>query len=95
MKLPCRVDTGSLIHIHRNVYSVHSRLIGEIVEARIKSDTVEIWYGDRKVEELPRLRAGANIASITGTSLTGSFGNLELSSTIGIGRICFPRVGSA
>lgn len=51
-----RVTPGSLIHVHRNTYSVHSRLIGEIVEARIKSDTVEVWYGDRKVEELPRLR---------------------------------------
>ena len=27
-----------------------------MVEARIKPDTVEIWYGDRKVEELLRLR---------------------------------------
>jgi hypothetical protein len=51
-----RVTPGSLIHVHRNTYSVHSRLIGEIVEARVKSDTVEVWYGDRKVEELPRLR---------------------------------------
>jgi hypothetical protein len=51
-----RVTPGSLIHVHRNTYSVHSRLIGEMVEARIKSDTVEVWYGDRKVEELPRLR---------------------------------------
>ena len=38
------------------LYSVHSRLIGEMVEARVHPDTVEIWYGDRKVEELPRLR---------------------------------------
>jgi hypothetical protein len=51
-----RVSPGSLIHVYRNTYSVHSRLIGEIVEARIKSDSVEVWYGDRKVEELPRLR---------------------------------------
>jgi hypothetical protein len=35
---------------------VHSRLIGEMVEARVHPDTVEIWYGGRKVEELPRLR---------------------------------------
>jgi len=35
---------------------VHSRLIGEIVEARIHPDTVEIWCADRKAEELPRLR---------------------------------------
>jgi hypothetical protein len=26
------------------------------VEARVLPDTVEIWYADRKVEELPRLR---------------------------------------
>jgi hypothetical protein len=27
-----------------------------MVEARVGADTVEIWYADRKVEELPRLR---------------------------------------
>ena len=27
-----------------------------MVEARVLPDTVEIWYADRKVEELPRLR---------------------------------------
>jgi hypothetical protein len=51
-----RVSPGSLIHVHRNTYSVPSRLIGEIVEARIKLGTVEVWYDDRKVEELLRLR---------------------------------------
>ncbi len=51
-----RVSPGSLVSVGRNLYSVHSRLIGEMVEARVHPDTVEIWYGDRKVEELPRLR---------------------------------------
>src|SRR6476469_4466861 len=51
-----RVSPGSLVTVHRNIYSVHSRLIGEMVEAPVGSDTVEIWYADRKVEELPRLR---------------------------------------
>jgi uncharacterized tellurite resistance protein B-like protein len=51
-----RVSPGSLIYVHRNAYSVHSRLIGEMVEARLKPDAVEVWYGDRKVEDLPRLR---------------------------------------
>jgi transcriptional regulator with XRE-family HTH domain len=50
-----RVSPGSLVTVHRNYYSVHSRLIGEMVEARVLPDTVEIWYADRKVEELPRL----------------------------------------
>ena len=49
-------QSRSLVTIHRNCYSVHSRLIGEMIEARIYSETVEIWYADRKAEELPRLR---------------------------------------
>lgn len=51
-----RVDTGSLIHVDRNAYSVNSRLIGEYVEARVYLDHVEVWYGQKKVEDLPRLR---------------------------------------
>jgi Mu transposase-like protein len=51
-----RVSPGSLVSVGRNLYSVHSRLIGETVEVRVHPDTVEIWYGDRKVEVLPRLR---------------------------------------
>jgi hypothetical protein len=51
-----RVDSGSLIYVDRNAYSVHSRLIGEQVEARLGVDMVEVWYAGRKVEELPRLR---------------------------------------
>lgn len=35
---------------------MHSQLIGELVEARVKADTIEVWYGDRKMEELARLR---------------------------------------
>ena len=51
-----KVDSGSLICVDRNAYSVHSRLIGEKVEARIGAETVEVWYAGRRVEELPRLR---------------------------------------
>ena len=39
-----------------NVYSVPSRLIGEQVEARLFMDHVEVWYGQKKVTEMPRLR---------------------------------------
>ncbi|MFO0802912.1 MAG: ATP-binding protein [Gemmataceae bacterium] len=55
LKVRCQVDTGSLIHIHRNVYSVHSRLIGEAVEARLFADRIEVWYADKLVDTLPRL----------------------------------------
>jgi hypothetical protein len=51
-----KVDSGSLVYVDRNTYSVHSRLIGEQVEARIQAERIEIWYAGRKVEELPRLR---------------------------------------
>src|SRR3989449_8796469 len=51
-----KVASGSLIHVERNAYSVNSRLIGARVEARSYLDHVEVWYGQRKVEDLPRLR---------------------------------------
>jgi len=50
-----RVDSGSLIHVERNAYSVNSRLIGARVEARLYLDHVEVWHGQRKVADLPRL----------------------------------------
>jgi len=51
-----KVDSGSLIYVDRNAYSVPSRLIGEQVEARLTMDQVEVWYGQKKVAEMPRLR---------------------------------------
>jgi hypothetical protein len=54
-----RVDSGSLIHVDRNAYSVNSRLIGEKVETRLYLDRIEVWYGQKKVEDLPRLRGRA------------------------------------
>jgi hypothetical protein len=51
-----KVDSGSLIHVERNSYSVNSRLIGAQVEARLYLDHVEVWYGQKKMEDLPRLR---------------------------------------
>ena len=51
-----RVDSGSLVYVDRNAYSVNSRLIGEQVEARVHAEKVEIWYAGRQVEQMPRLR---------------------------------------
>jgi Mu transposase, C-terminal domain len=42
--------------VERNSYSVNSRLIGESVEARVYLDYIEVWHGQKKLEELPRLR---------------------------------------
>jgi hypothetical protein len=55
-RLRLRVGSGSTIHVEGNTYSVASRLIGERVEARVYAERVEVWYGQRRVEELPRLR---------------------------------------
>lgn len=55
-RIDVTVDTGSLIRVKRNVYSVNSRLIGEGVQVRIYADHLEVWYGQKQVETLPRLR---------------------------------------
>lgn len=51
-----RVNRNSLIFVQHNTYSVHSRLIGERVEARIYAQRLEVWYGQKCVDILPRLR---------------------------------------
>ena len=55
-----RVNSGSLIAVERNSYSVSSRLIGELVEARVFPERIEVWYGGQRVEQLPRLRGRTN-----------------------------------
>jgi len=55
-----RVNSGSLIVAERNSYSVNNRLIGEIVDARVFADHLEVWYGGQKMEQLPRLRGRTN-----------------------------------
>jgi hypothetical protein len=55
-RLKVRVETGSTIRVEGNVYSVASRLIGEWVEARLYAEKVEVWYAQKRVQELPRLR---------------------------------------
>ena len=55
-RVSVKVDSGSVIYVERTVYSVHSRLIGEQVEARLSAETMEVWYAGQVVERLPRLR---------------------------------------
>lgn len=53
--LQVKVRQGSTIHVQNNVYSVHSRLIGENIRIRLHAEHLEIWYAQRKIEEIPRL----------------------------------------
>ena len=54
--LRVRVSPGSTISVDRNVYSVDSRMIGEQVEVRVYAEHLEVWYAQRRLESLPRLR---------------------------------------
>jgi hypothetical protein len=54
--LRVRVGPSSTIRVLRNTYSVPSRLIGETVEVRVAVEHLEVWYGQRLIERLPRLR---------------------------------------
>jgi len=51
-----RVSPGSTIRAGRNTYSVDSRLIGERVRVRLYAEHIEVWYAQRCVEKIPRLR---------------------------------------
>jgi hypothetical protein len=51
-----RVGVGSTMKVDRNTYSVPSRLIGEYVDVRLCVEELEVWYGGRLMERLPRLR---------------------------------------
>ncbi|NUQ76892.1 MAG: IS21 family transposase [Polyangiaceae bacterium] len=50
------VRKWSTIYVSKRIYSVPSRLIGHEVEALLYADVVEIRYGGKVVETMPRLR---------------------------------------
>jgi hypothetical protein len=51
-----RVSSGSAIQVAKNTYSVNSRLIGESVCVRLYAEHLEVWYAQRCLERMPRLR---------------------------------------
>ncbi len=55
-KLDLKVGPSSTIRVNHNVYSVNSRLIGEQIQARLYMEHLEIWYGQKKIDTLPRQR---------------------------------------
>ena len=52
----CKVGRGGTFRLLHNTYSAHSRLVGETVTVRVYADQLEIWYAQRHIETLPRLR---------------------------------------
>ncbi|MBW1860138.1 MAG: IS21 family transposase [Deltaproteobacteria bacterium] len=55
-QLRAKVRPSSTIHIQHNTYSLNSRLIGEWVDARLFAERIEVFYGQRLIETMPRLR---------------------------------------
>jgi len=54
--LQVKVGPSSTIHVNHNTYSVNSRLIGEYIRVRLYMDHLELWYAQRCIEKIPRLR---------------------------------------
>ena len=61
-RIRARVSRDSTIWVRKNAYSVDSRLIGEHVEVRLDTERLEVWYGGKCVEQMPRLRGSGKHA---------------------------------
>jgi len=61
-RLQVKVGAGSTIRVNHNVYSVHSRLMGETVLVKLYAERLELWYGQRCIETMGRLRGEARHA---------------------------------
>ncbi len=55
-RLRMRVGPSSSINVKHNTYSVDSRLIGELIEVRLYAEHLDVWYAQRCLETIPRLR---------------------------------------
>jgi hypothetical protein len=55
-----KVGPSSTIRISHNVYSVDSRLIGETVDIRLYAEYFELWYAQKCLDKIPRLRGSSN-----------------------------------
>jgi hypothetical protein len=55
-RISVKVGPSSTIRVSHNVYSVDSRLIGERVNIRLYAEYFEIWYAQKCVDNIPRLR---------------------------------------
>lgn len=55
-RIDVKVGPNSTIRVQKGTYSVHSRLIREKVMVRIYMDYLEVWYAQKCIEKIPRLR---------------------------------------
>jgi hypothetical protein len=50
-----KVKKTSTILVRKNTYSVDSRLIGEKLRVVLRTEELELWYGKKRIDVLPRL----------------------------------------
>lgn len=55
-RVDVRVGPSSTIRVKHNTYSVPSRLIGERVQVRLYAEHLELWYAQKLLERIERLR---------------------------------------
>lgn len=55
-RIQVKVGPSSTIHVNHNTYSVDSRLIKASVTVRLYAEYLEVWYAQKRIELLPRLR---------------------------------------
>ena len=67
----CRVRRWSTIRVANRTYSVPSRLIGTVVDARVYADHIEVHYKDHLVESMERVH-GTGEAQIDYRHIIGS-----------------------
>ena len=67
----CRVRRWSTIRVANRTYSVPSRLIGTVVDARVYADHIEVYYKEHLVESMERLH-GTGEAQIDYRHIIGS-----------------------
>jgi hypothetical protein len=54
--LEVRVSKGSTIRVLHNSYSVPASFIGEWVRVKVYSKEIEVWYAQKLVEKMPRMK---------------------------------------
>ena len=55
-RLTTVVSGSSTIQVNHNTYSLDSRLIGETVKVKVFAEYLEVWYAQKRIERIPRLR---------------------------------------
>ncbi len=55
-EIKSKVSKASTVNVLHNTYSVHSRLIGEQVTVKAFMDHLEVWYAQKCLEIIPRVK---------------------------------------